>query len=524
MDRCLGKRAIEGRPEPKKGGGSIVLRDRFNSPAPICGRVGCSAGNPPGKCSTWIGSSDRKEKSMLSSSFRSSSNGKEIIGASSKPGRSLSSSTRNEKKPVMSQTAMDSSESSASSEEEGDAQILDDSLVKNKKRVHEKFKSTEAECSNLRSSSRIRRGFRPRFGLNNQDFCPGPSSQAASANTISRHGLRNRSCRPMLSSGVIPSGFGLEKTPNHRVDKINTRKSFGESSSTSSPSSRGKNTNDPPSEEKCDGSNLRISVSDNRRARNFISNRNDDANSVGTQRSANACDYRARSSTRECGRNGLSSITIPEMSHPETSNHLDSLVSLELFRGFPDVGLPVSLTGQDTFHAYNLDGISENSLQILPELNRIEQDIELNYEDLLVMETGLLLGGLSFYDRHRDMRLDIDNMSYEELLALEERIGSVSTPLSEEAISKCMKTGIYLITSLNDKPNISSCGYKDEAKCSICQEEYTVGDEVGKLQCEHMYHVGCVKEWLRLKNWCPVCRASAEPSSPQLPLSSSSSS
>lgn len=29
------------------------------------------------------------------------------------------------------------------------------------------------------------------------------------------------------------------------------------------------------------------------------------------------------------------------------------------------------------------------------------------------METGLLLGGLSFYDQHRDMRLDIDNMSYE---------------------------------------------------------------------------------------------------------------
>lgn len=29
------------------------------------------------------------------------------------------------------------------------------------------------------------------------------------------------------------------------------------------------------------------------------------------------------------------------------------------------------------------------------------------------METGLLLGGLSFHDQHRDMRLDIDNMSYE---------------------------------------------------------------------------------------------------------------
>ena len=62
-------------------------------------------------------------------------------------------------------------------------------------------------------------------------------------------------------------------------------------------------------------------------------------------------------------------------------------------------------------------------LQILPELDRIEQDIELNYEELLIMESGLLLGGLSFYDQHRDMRLDIDNMSYEVcLLHLQTRL------------------------------------------------------------------------------------------------------
>jgi len=34
-------------------------------------------------------------------------------------------------------------------------------------------------------------------------------------------------------------------------------------------------------------------------------------------------------------------------------------------------------------------------------------------QHLLLLETNLFLGGLALHDRHRDMRLDIDNMSYE---------------------------------------------------------------------------------------------------------------
>lgn len=44
------------------------------------------------------------------------------------------------------------------------------------------------------------------------------------------------------------------------------------------------------------------------------------------------------------------------------------------------------------------------------------------------------------------------------------------------------------------------------------QEEYAAGDEIGRLHCLHRYHVACVEQWLRLKNWCPICKASAEPS------------
>lgn len=446
MDRWSGKRAIEARPDSKKGAG-VVLRDRgFNSNI-------CSDEKKSKKFTRFVGSSYKKEKAVWSSaSSRSFPNGKEVVGTSSKipVSSSSSSSVKNEKQP---QIVTDSSESSKGSEDEREREIL------------------VVESSDLPSSSRVKKGLRERFGLSKQAFRPGPST--------------NRGCSPLLS------GFGLEKRlGGKKIDTISKRRVYGESSSSSSSSARGKKiVAELPAEER-------------RGARHCILNEdNGGVASVGGQRSSSVNrgnNSRIRFSNRGSGRNGLSSITTREMSQTETSssNNLNSPVSLELFSGFPDFG---SLSSQDSFRNYNLDGISE----ILPELDRIEQDIELNYEELLIMETGLLLGGLSFYDQHRDMRLDIDNMSYEELLALEERIGTVSTALTEEAISKSLKTSIYQI-----KPD-----HKEDAKCSICQEEYTIGDEVGRLHCEHAYHLKCVQEWLRMKSWCPICKTAADTSS-----------
>ena len=52
----------------------------------------------------------------------------------------------------------------------------------------------------------------------------------------------------------------------------------------------------------------------------------------------------------------------------------------------------------------------------------------------------------------------------------------------------------------------------------VClQEEYSNGDEVGTLRCEHTYHEGCIQQWLRLKNWCPICKASVEEPASALP-------
>ncbi|KAE8792749.1 E3 ubiquitin-protein ligase Arkadia [Hordeum vulgare] len=47
---------------------------------------------------------------------------------------------------------------------------------------------------------------------------------------------------------------------------------------------------------------------------------------------------------------------------------------------------------------------------------------------------------------------------------------------------------------------------------SAVSEEFVKGEEVGRLRCEHQYHVCCIRQWFLQKNWCPVCKAPALPS------------
>ena len=57
---------------------------------------------------------------------------------------------------------------------------------------------------------------------------------------------------------------------------------------------------------------------------------------------------------------------------------------------------------------------------------------------------------------------------WQELLALGERMGTVSTALTEEAFSECLKTSIYESTPMEDvSTNLESD--KDDIRCSICQ-------------------------------------------------------
>uniref|UniRef100_A0A453FBB8 RING-type E3 ubiquitin transferase n=2 Tax=Aegilops tauschii TaxID=37682 RepID=A0A453FBB8_AEGTS len=125
-------------------------------------------------------------------------------------------------------------------------------------------------------------------------------------------------------------------------------------------------------------------------------------------------------------------------------------------------------------------------------------DSERPHREIMMFQTRVLLGGMNMYDRYQDWRLDVDNMTYEELLELGERIGHVNTGLREDEIIRNLR---------KVKPD-SSFRFPTEVekKCSICQEEFEANDEMGRLGCGHSYHVYCIKQWLSQKNVCPVCK------------------
>ncbi|XWS54786.1 hypothetical protein CRYUN_Cryun10bG0119000 [Craigia yunnanensis] len=148
--------------------------------------------------------------------------------------------------------------------------------------------------------------------------------------------------------------------------------------------------------------------------------------------------------------------------------------------------------------AADIEGRHQLISEIRQVLNAVRRGENLRIEEYMLFDPFMYRGMAETHDRHRDMRLDVDNMSYEELLALEERIGDVSTGLREETIIKLMKRRKYSSTTTESLQELEPC--------CICQEEYADGDDTGTLDCGHDFHTNCIKQWLMVKNLCPICK------------------
>ncbi|XP_027911621.1 probable E3 ubiquitin-protein ligase ZFP1 [Vigna unguiculata] len=100
--------------------------------------------------------------------------------------------------------------------------------------------------------------------------------------------------------------------------------------------------------------------------------------------------------------------------------------------------------------------------------------------------------------------LDIENMSYEEVVEYFEQIGNVGTSLSEEIFTRVVKTKTFLAP--NNLEGVTSNEQETDI-CVICQDEYKNQEEIGILRCRHEYHVDCIRRWLHEKNVCPICKS-----------------
>lgn len=88
----------------------------------------------------------------------------------------------------------------------------------------------------------------------------------------------------------------------------------------------------------------------------------------------------------------------------------------------------------------------------------------------------------------------------------------IISSIERDTIQESLETGRQLRRSNNTKIILSPQKYDDLDKakyaneCSICVEEFKTGDEVGVLDCNHLFHHKCILEWGHYNVVCPICR------------------
>ncbi|XP_023637144.1 probable E3 ubiquitin-protein ligase RHG1A isoform X2 [Capsella rubella] len=545
MDGCAGKRSVDRLVVPRKSSGLVLcenMEKKDGKAVPFCGRIGCNA-KVTSTYRTRIGSSDSNTK-VGQPPVPSSSNGKEI-GSSSRTPVGFGYLRKPAKVTAKRQPSSNlDTESSEMSTVHDDPAAADSTLPRQKTKrcttnVHSQSAvSGEVVMTKAGSLSRGRSSHqKSELGTRDTltDVLPS-NSRSATKNSVTKKkkcGESSSSCKndktnvlvPKARNQNSPHGNGITVSDNvlscdslsdvlpsnsssaRKISVTKKKKSGGESSS----SSKDNKTNVlvPKARYQNSSHGNGITVSDSRRNRIVPSIRDNSVVSSSGRRSERLGAVASSDTSRQTPFAATPSDPNPSLSFSPSNRYSRPNSSngglRRVMPGSPsEADHSHSLVNQDGLSHYNMNGIAE----VLLALERIEHDEELTYEQLASLETNLFSSSMfRFYDQHRDMRLDIDNMSYEELLALGDKMGTVSTALSEEALSRSLKQSIYQVT---DETGAISQVKDDDIKCSICQEEYVDGDEVGTMPCQHMYHVSCVQQWLRMKNWCPICKTSAE--------------
>ncbi|EAR90316.4 zinc finger, C3HC4 type (RING finger) protein (macronuclear) [Tetrahymena thermophila SB210] len=99
-----------------------------------------------------------------------------------------------------------------------------------------------------------------------------------------------------------------------------------------------------------------------------------------------------------------------------------------------------------------------------------------------------------------NLNLDVENMSYEQLLELENQMGKVHTGFTRQQIE-----------ALNIIEFDGSKMQNVDKSCSICQNDYEDKDKLRLLNpCLHLMHQQCVDQWLLQNKKCPICQTEVQ--------------
>ena len=92
------------------------------------------------------------------------------------------------------------------------------------------------------------------------------------------------------------------------------------------------------------------------------------------------------------------------------------------------------------------------------------------------------------------------------------RRGSLRIPFRPNNESFSMALGQPVLRNYNykaiDRWKFKYASGEEVDNCAICCEEFLNKTKLVKLpDCNHFFHSDCIKDWLKVKPLCPICKA-----------------
>lgn len=85
--------------------------------------------------------------------------------------------------------------------------------------------------------------------------------------------------------------------------------------------------------------------------------------------------------------------------------------------------------------------------------------------------------------------------------------------MEDRMMTAAMNESLNYYKTQERKPNVELCVESQQAsdkhiteKCAICKEDFELEENITPLVCNHTLHTDCIKEWVKYKSECPVCR------------------